>query len=230
MDDQTTPSAPVDDATTSPPANSSNSAPTPVEPDSDQSIGSDTANTPPMAPESPINADSNTPVEDQNQGVNQPESEAPEEPISAPNEPEAPVNDQPISANDNSAESEPVPISPVQVASPAPTPLTPIAPQAQPSAQPLQAPTPITQPNSSESLQFRSIQARGRTKIQTNREEKLDKLIQFAQKKQIIDNEEIQMLLHISSATATRYLEALVKQGRLVSEGSPRHAKYRFVR
>jgi len=89
---------------------------------------------------------------------------------------------------------------------------------------------PQTEPINGESAVFRNIQARGRSKIQTNRQEKLDKLIQFAQKKQIIDNEEIQMLLHISSATATRYLEDLVKEGRLASEGSPRHAKYRFIR
>ncbi|MBU6427359.1 hypothetical protein KGQ27_03985 [Patescibacteria group bacterium] len=86
------------------------------------------------------------------------------------------------------------------------------------------------QPKFSESEQFRDIQAHGRAKIQTNRSEKLDKLIQYAQKKQVIDNEEIQMLLHVSSATATRYLVTLVQQGRLIREGSPRHAKYRFVR
>jgi hypothetical protein len=38
------------------------------------------------------------------------------------------------------------------------------------------------------------------------------------------------VLLHISSATATRYLEDLVREGHLVSEGSPRHAKYKFMR
>ena len=87
-----------------------------------------------------------------------------------------------------------------------------------------------TEPIGGESAAFRNIQARGRSKIQTNREERIGKLIQFAQKKQIIDNEEIQMLIHVSSATATRYLEDLVKEGRLVSEGSPRHAKYKFIR
>jgi hypothetical protein len=194
---------------------------TPVEPDSVQTAGSDTANTPPTAPESPTNAPDNVPVEDQNSPINQPESEVPEGPIYTPNEPEAPVDDQPTSeptsAIDEPPISEPVQSIPVQVPPPA-------------SAQPPQAPIPIAQSNSGESTQFRNIQARGRTKIQTNREEKLDKLIQFAQKKQIIDNEEIQMFLHISSATATRYLESLVKQGRLIREGSPRHAKYRFIR
>jgi len=81
MDDQTTPSEPVDDATTPPPANSPEPVPTPVEPDSSQPTGSDTANMPPEAPESPINVSTITPVEDQNPPINQPESDEPEEPI-----------------------------------------------------------------------------------------------------------------------------------------------------
>src|ERR1035437_4984432 len=93
MDDQNTSSEPAEETKVP------ESAPVPVEPDSDQPTGSDTANTPPIAPESPINDSRSTPVEDQNQGVNQPESSAPEEPISAPSEPEAPVSEptpQPI--------------------------------------------------------------------------------------------------------------------------------------
>ncbi|MDE2188347.1 MAG: hypothetical protein KGJ35_01305 [Patescibacteria group bacterium] len=116
--------------------------------------------------------------------------------------------------------------------SPAQAALTPPAPQPQSPAQPPQTPMQATpeQAKFSESEQFRDIQAHGRAKIQMNRSEKLDRLIQYAQKKQVIDNEEIQKLLHISSATATRYLVTLVQQGRLVRDGSPRHAKYRFVR
>jgi hypothetical protein len=217
MDDDQSQNAPIPPE----PVDSPEPATAAVEPDSAQLTDSTPVDVPPEPPESPISSPSNTPAEDQNPPINQPENGEPEEPISAPDEPEIPVDDQPVSAptpaTDESPISEPVQSIPVQVPPPA-------------SAQPLQAPTPVTQPNSSESIQFRSIQARGRTKIQTNREEKLDKLIQFAQKKQIIDNEEVQVLLHISSATATRYLEALVKQGRLVREGSPRHAKYKFIR
>jgi Fic family protein len=72
--------------------------------------------------------------------------------------------------------------------------------------------------------------AKAQAKIQSNKQKKLDKIAQFAQKKQIIANEDIQKLLHISSATATRYMVKLVEQGRLARVGSPRDAKYQFVR
>ena len=219
MDDQNTPSEPIAEAT----VQATEPVLTPIESESSQPNGSTSTDLPPEAPEAPRDAPTPIPVESQNGGVNQPEGESPKEPISAPDEPETPVNDQLISEP-----VQPVPVQSTPVS--APTPPTPTTPQTQPSAQPLQTPTSVTQPNSSESNQFRNIQARGRTKIQTNRKQKLDKLIQFAQKKQIVDNEEIQVLLRISSATATRYLVELVKQGRLVREGSPRHAKYRFMR
>ena len=209
-DDQNTPSEPEAET----PVQAQEPASTPVEPESSQPNGSTPADLPPEAPESPINASSNVPVEDPNSGLNQPESDAPE-----------PLNEASVSTV------QPVPDQ--SESQSAPTPPTSPVPLPQSSAQSPQAPTsvmPQTEPIDGESVAFRDIQARGRSKIQTNRQEKLDKLIQFAQKKQIIDNEEIQMLLHVSSATATRYLENLVKKGRLISEGSPRHAKYRFVK
>jgi hypothetical protein len=149
--------------------------------------------------------------------------EAPESPISVPAP--IPVESQNGGANQPESDTpEPSNEAPVSIVQPVPDQSESQSPHAPTSA------IPQSEPISGESPAFRDIQARGRSKIQTNRQEKLDKLIQFAQKKQVIDNEEIQMLLHVSSATATRYLEDLVKEGHLVSEGSPRHAKYRFVR
>ena len=58
MDDQNTPSESTADTPTPPPANSPDLASAAVEPDSGQTTGSDTANMPPEAPESPINAPS----------------------------------------------------------------------------------------------------------------------------------------------------------------------------
>jgi hypothetical protein len=208
MDDQNTPSEPVDET------EAPESAPAPVEPDSTQPTGSDTANTPPEAPESPINDDSSAAVEDQNPPINQPESDEPEEPISAPNEPETPIDDQPISE----PISEPIQPAPAQSAPvSAPTPLTPTAPQTQASAQPDQ-------------IGFiRSLLIKAQAKIQSNKQKKLDKIVQLAQNKKIIANEDVQKLLRISSATATRYLVKLVQQGHLIRIGSPRDAKYQFV-
>jgi hypothetical protein len=72
--------------------------------------------------------------------------------------------------------------------------------------------------------------AKAQAKIQSNKQKKLDKIILFAQKKKIFANEDVQKLLHISSATATRYLAKLVQQGRLNRVVNPRDAKYQFVR
>jgi hypothetical protein len=205
MDDQNTPSEPVEDT------EAPELAPTPVEPDSGQTTGSDTANTPPTAPESPINDSSIAPVEDQNPPINQPESNEPEEPISTPNEPEVPVDNQQVS--------EPIQPTPVQSAPvSAPTPLTPITPQTQPSAQ------------QNQTSFIRALLAKANAKLGSNRQKKLDKLMQLAQKKGFITNAEAQDLLHCSDATATRYLSKLVQQGRLNRTDGSHWVKYLFVR
>ena len=174
-----------------------------IEPESSQPDGSKPVDLPPEATESPINAPSNIPIEDQNGGVNQPESEGTE------SSNEAQIS-EPI---------QPVPVqSEPQPASSAPTPPTPPAPQPQSSAQ------------QDQSGFIHALLVKAQAKIQSNKQKKLDKIILFAQKKKIFANEDVQKLLHISSATATRYMVKLVEQGRLARVGSPRDAKYQFVR
>jgi hypothetical protein len=194
-----------------PPADSSEPAPAAIEPDSGQTTGSDPADTPPTAPESPINVSSSTPVEDQNPPINQPESSASEEPISAPNEPETPVDEPPISES-----VQPIPVQSVPIS--APTPVTPTAPQTQPSAQ------------QNQTSFIRALLAKANAKLGSNRQKKLDKIIQLAQKKGFITNEQAQELLHCSDATATRYLSKLVQQGRLNRTDGSHWVKYLFVR
>ena len=209
MDDQTTPSEPVEEIEA---PETPEPAPAAVEPDSAQPTGSNTANTLPEAPESPINDSSSTPVEDQNPPINQPENGAPEEPISAPDEPEAPVNDNP-------PESEPIQPPPVQsVPVSAPTPPTPTATQTQSSAQ------------QNQTSFIRALLAKANAKLGSNRQKKLDKLMLTAQKKGFITNEQAQDLLHCSDATATRYLSKLVQQGRLNRTDGSHWVKYLFVR
>ena len=211
MDDQNTPSEPVDEA------EAPESAPAPVEPDSGQTTGSEPTDIPPIAPESPIDASSPITVESPNGGVNQPESSVPEEPISAQSEPQAPVDDQSISATDEPPISEPVQPTPMQSATvSASTPPTPSIPQTQPSQQDQRG-------------FIHSLLVKAQAKIQSNKQKKLDKIVQLAQNKKIIANEDVQKILHISSATATRYLVKLVEKGHLIRVGSPRDAKYQFV-
>jgi hypothetical protein len=212
-DDQITPNEPVEGTTVPEPASA------PVEPDSGQPTGSDTSNTPPTAPESPINDDSSAPVEYQNPPINQPESDEQNEPLSVPNEPEVPVDDQSIPANDNPPESEPAQPAPVQPAPVSvPTAQTPIAAQTQSSAQ------------QNQTSFIRALLAKANAKLGSNRQKKLDKLMLTAQKKGFITNEQAQDLLHCSDATATRYLSKLVQQGRLNRTDGSHWVKYLFVR
>ena len=169
-----------------------------------------------------------TPVSSQSSGSEPPNMppEAPESPTSAStitpvesqnggvNQPESdvaePSNEAPIQ--------EPVQSVSTESAPSAPAPLTPPAPQPQSPAQ------------QDQTGFIRALLAKAQAKIQSNKQKKLDKIILFAQKKKIAGNEDIQLLLHVSSATATRYLVKLVQQGRLARVENPRDAKYQFLR
>jgi hypothetical protein len=120
----------------------------------------------------------------------------------APNEPPISVPVQPV---------------PTQLAPSAPAALTPQAPQPQSPAQ------------QDQTGFIRALLVKAQAKIQSNKQKKLDKIILFAQKKKIIANEDVQKLLRVSDATATRYLVKLVQQGRLARVGNPRDAKYQFL-
>lgn len=61
-------------------------------------------------------------------------------------------------------------------------------------------------------------------------QEHLDKIIAYARTKPHVTNDEIEKLLHVSDATASRYALLLVKQGILRREGKGRGALYVFVR
>jgi Mn-dependent DtxR family transcriptional regulator len=54
----------------------------------------------------------------------------------------------------------------------------------------------------------------------------LQQIMEFAQKKQKIKNEDIRDLLHISQSTATEYLTDLVNSGMLKVEGKGRATTY----
>jgi hypothetical protein len=113
--------------------------------------------------------------------------------------------------------SEPVQSQSASTPASAPAPVTLSAPQPQSPAQPDQTGF------------IRALLVKAQAKIQSNKQKKLDKIILFAQKKKIIANEDVQKLLHVSSATATRYMVKLVQQGRLARVGNPRDAKYQFL-
>ena len=59
------------------------------------------------------------------------------------------------------------------------------------------------------------ILSKARLTIQGKKRKKLDKIMLLLEKKQSITNDEVEKLLHVSDATATRYLSILEKEGKI---------------
>mgnify|MGYP001557787354 CR=1 FL=1 len=65
----------------------------------------------------------------------------------------------------------------------------------------------------------REILVKARVAIQDRKRKKRDKIMQALNTKNKITNDEVEKLLHVSDATATRYLSALEKEGKIKQVG-----------
>jgi len=208
---------------------------TPIPQDTPVNMGSSTSDTPSEAPESPINADTPVQANNDNQESNSPESlsenegvpaenppaepnpEPVSEPIQAPdsgtaqipgNEPLSdgseplgePVNSEPVSAP-SSSETEPVVIS------------SPVQQTNEPVAVP---PIPTTQNSRNRAIE---LLAKAKLAIQSRKRKKLDKIMTLFLKNQKITNDEVEKFLHVSDATAERYLNILEKENKIKQVG-----------
>ena len=134
--------------------------------------------------------------------------------------------------------SEPVPAPaaeptpPPEAAAPAPEPTpteTPAPTEAQASvseSMPEPAPTQQSNPEPQQSSSAPTAPAlhgdivKARAKIQETKHKKLDKIMAKLTEKGKITNDEVEKLLHVSDATATRYLQALEKENKIKQTGS----------
>ena len=140
----------------------------------------------------------------------------PPEAATAPTEPEA-VQSEPQPAEAQTAQvpvneplpPEPEPFDPAQ-GKPTPTP-APEPPQTAASA-PATSATAPTHP-------VRDLLVKARATIQDRKRKKLDKIMEALNAKGKITNDEVEKLLHVSDATATRYLSALEKEGKIQQVG-----------
>jgi predicted HTH transcriptional regulator len=94
-------------------------------------------------------------------------------------------------------------------------------------------PTPQTPPQpeipiSSQPPLLRQLWQKALEKIRERKSKRLEKILQLAKEKGEITNDDVEKLLHVSDITATRYLNELVKQGRLKRIGPPSRAKYQL--
>ncbi len=177
-------------------------------------------------------------VDDQNQDIAplQEASQSPEEPtVEPPIQPtdSTPTDMPPVTPEAPRDAFTPIPVEDQNGANKAENQESePTRESGQPAPASLNSATPQTQSLAQQDEHgfIRSLLIKAQAKIQFNKQKKLDKLIQLAQNKKIITNDDVQKFLYVSDATATRYLLKLVQQGRLTRVGSSRDAKYQFVR
>ena len=76
-------------------------------------------------------------------------------------------------------------------------------------------PTPLYQGGETAPSPIKSLLLKAKEMIQFRKRKKLEKILDLAQTKQKITNNDIEKFLRVSDATATRYLSQLVKEGKL---------------
>ncbi len=149
----------------------------------------------------------------------------------APSEPAQPVSE---------ATPEPPPSEPLQTAqinptevekaaqaasepTPAPQPQAPASTSSPQAPAPPAPTTPSIKPNSPSSAEAtegrRELLAKGRAKVQEKKQKKLDKIMELLNTKDKVSNADVEKLLRVSDATATRYLSALQKQSKIRKVG-----------
>ena len=141
-----------------------------------------------------------------------PTTEAPV-PASTPEAPPAPVEEVPT------PETAQPSIQTAQI-----PPNEPIAPESEPFDPAQGKPTPEP-PSSAAPVQTgilhaaRDLLVKARVAIQDRKRKKRDKIMLALATKNKITNDEVEKLLHVSDATATRYLSALEKEGKIKQVG-----------
>lgn len=90
-------------------------------------------------------------------------------------------------------------------------------------------PTPVPPPIVTPILSPKSFLTKALETIQFRKKAKLEKIIKLATEKRSITNDQVEKLLRVSDATATRYLSQLVKDGKLKRVGKEKKPRYEPV-
>ena len=105
-----------------------------------------------------------------------------------------------------------------EVAPPAPLePAAPLAPEPSTAQRPGDEPLP---PPSSPTRDQRALSAKGHAATETRKQKKLSRIMEAVSANGKITNDEVEKLLHVSDATATRYLAALEKERKVKKIGT----------
>jgi hypothetical protein len=85
-----------------------------------------------------------------------------------------------------------------------------------PVSEPFEPVSPPAAPTIDQNAQnARNLWAKALRAIQFRKRKRIDKILTLFNKKQSITNDDVEKLLHVSDATATRYLKTLVTEGKL---------------
>ena len=119
-----------------------------------------------------------------------------------------PQSEEPeVDSSEPETPSTPLPEPPNVVDAPAPAP------------QPTSSPAPANSPTYRSPREFLALAL---ASIQSRKAKKLTKIVEYVKAKSSVTNDEIQKLLRVSDATATRYLAQLVREGKLRRVGDSR--------
>lgn len=132
----------------------------------------------------------------------------------APSEPAQPVSEAAPESSAPAEVQQPPETQTAQIPASEPLPSEP---------EPIAAQTPMPAPvvaAPTKSTNFaRDLLNKARAAIQSRKQKKLEKILEFLNTKGKISNDEVEKLLHVSDATATRYLSALEKDGKIKQVG-----------
>jgi len=133
------------------------------------------------------------------------------------------------------AQSENEPFSEVKTTplqeQPSAVPVVEIPTESEPNPPPAPQPTPQAPvpPFANFTTRAREMLAKARAAIQERKRKKLDRILILLNEKKNIGNDDVEKLLHVSDATATRYLNQLEREGKIVQVGKTGQS-VRYVR
>ena len=152
----------------------------------------------------------------------EPISLPPEPPTPEPAQTEKPLDVPPVAPGAPASPVAPLPTDTL-VSTPEPVPIKPLDTAR---GEPLPQVIPIT---AVPQAHPRSFLAKALESIQFRKRAKLEKIIKLATEKGSIKNDQVEKLLRVTDATATRYLSQLVKDGRLRRIGHQAQPQYEPV-
>jgi len=155
------------------------------------------------------------------------------EPINTPSEPlESPINaDIPVSLSNDNPENTPILTENPEVSKsevlPAEGGKTEEILESVQASETSTAQIPVNEPFTQNKISIaRELLIKARNMIQSRKRKKLEKVMTMLTKQTKISNDEVEKFLHVSDATAERYLNILEKEGKIKQTGKTGHSVF----